>query len=362
LRRSSAVNAFLAWRRTLRSPIRKAVLNASADEKSKVKGCQTSVAVDERRNYALDITYRAWLDVASYHVPCDWIVEAKTTSPQAPPWGSKERINRAGDAIRKGSLSIEEARYVDVWRASHRYVLHTFQAILRNRTRGKGIVVAQRLKRRITIADKLDREPRMQLSRMDDVAGCRLIFSDLPSLSEFRATFHKARFRHRRKNDLDKYDYIKHPKALGYHGIHDIYEYDTISKKGAPYKGLFLEIQYRTKCQHTWATSVELLTHLTGYEPKFNRGDAKHIEFFRLASEVMARTCEACHYQLFDILMKKSRGAAIVNSNRRRSRLWKPRSSDYFRKSFFGSPDCRIIDCRVPVGIFLPSLWQAISI
>jgi putative GTP pyrophosphokinase len=141
----------------------------------------------------------------------NWIMEAKATSAQAPPWESKERINRAGAAIRNGTLSIEEAHYVDVWRASHRYVLNTFQAILRNRTRGKGIVVAQRLKRRITIADKLDREPRMQLSRMDDVAGCRLIFSDLPSLSEFRETFHKARFRHRRKNDLDKYDYIKQP-------------------------------------------------------------------------------------------------------------------------------------------------------
>jgi putative GTP pyrophosphokinase len=98
------------------------------------------------------------------------IIEAKSAAlPSAPPWGSKERINRAGTAIRNGTLSNEEARYVDIWRASHRYVLNTFQSILRNRTRNKGIVVAQRLKRRVTIVDKLDREPRMQLSRMDDV-------------------------------------------------------------------------------------------------------------------------------------------------------------------------------------------------
>jgi putative GTP pyrophosphokinase len=74
--------------------------------------------------------------------------------------------------------------------------------------------------------------------------------------------------------------------------IHDIYEYDTTSIKGALYKGLLLELQYRTRCQHAWATSVELLTHLTGHEPKFNRGDIKYIEFFRLASEVIARTRE----------------------------------------------------------------------
>lgn len=94
-----------------------------------------------------------------------------------PPWGSKERINRAGEALRRmakakdpEALADEDALYLDIWRGAHRHVLNTFQAILRNRTRGTGIVVAQRLKRRVTIIDKLGREPRMQLARMDDVA------------------------------------------------------------------------------------------------------------------------------------------------------------------------------------------------
>jgi putative GTP pyrophosphokinase len=239
----------------------------------------------------------AWLDASG-----DWDVMGADAHPaRPPPWGSKERINRAGKAIREGTISSEDAGYVDAWRASHRHVLNTLQAILRNRTRGKDIVVAQRLKRRITIVDKLNREPRMQLARMDDVAGCRMIFADLPSLAEFRTEFHKARFQHRRRNELDKYDYIKRPKSLGYRGIHDVYEYNTKSIKGAPYKGLLLELQYRTRCQHAWATSVELLTHITGHEPKFNRGDIKYIEFFRLASEAIARTREdlkSCYSEL----------------------------------------------------------------
>ncbi len=220
------------------------------------------------------------------------------------PWGSKERVNRAGDIIRNGGrLTAEDVAYLDAWRGSHRYVLNTFQAILRRKTRGTDIVVAQRLKRRWTIVDKLYREPGMRLSRMDDVAGCRLIFSDVETLARFRAEFHQSRFKHRRKNNLDKYDYISRPKPLGYRGVHDIYEYNSKSTKGAPYRGLLLELQYRTQCQHAWATCVEIVTHFTGHEPKFNRGDAAHIEFFKLASELIARTCEglpSCYPDLTD--------------------------------------------------------------
>jgi ppGpp synthetase/RelA/SpoT-type nucleotidyltranferase len=60
------------------------------------------------------------------------------------------------------------------------------------------VEVAQRLKRRYTIVDKLFREPRMDLARMDDVAGCRLIFQNITSLKTFRRKFLKARFNHLR--------------------------------------------------------------------------------------------------------------------------------------------------------------------
>ena len=92
------------------------------------------------------------------------------------PGGSKSRVNRAGDSARNSSASLDDLSVIDEWRSAHRPVLNTFQAILRNRTRGKDITVAQRHKRKRTIFDKLLRLPRMELSRMDDVAGCRLIF------------------------------------------------------------------------------------------------------------------------------------------------------------------------------------------
>lgn len=180
-----------------------------------------------------------------------------------PPWGSKGLINRAGDAFRaERQPTTDEIGAVERWRAGHKNVLNTFQAILRNRTKGTGVQVAQRLKRRSTIIGKLFREKNMQLARMDDVAGCRLIFPDISSLEKFRAKFLKAGFKHSRRNAVDKYDYIKRPKGSGYGGVHDIYEYNPKSKQGKPYAGLLMELQYRTQAQHAWATAVEVVSRL----------------------------------------------------------------------------------------------------
>lgn len=208
------------------------------------------------------------------------------------PGGSKSRVNRAGDNVRKGIASSEDLHVIDEWRAAHRGVLNTFQAILRNRTRGTGITVAQRHKRKRTIFDKLLRLPQMQLSRMDDVAGCRLIFKNLKALNSFRADFHRARFNHERRNDLNKYDYIKHPKETGYRGIHDVYEYDVNSAVGQRLAGLYVEIQYRTLVQHAWSTAVEVIGFITESQPKFQKGDKRYEHAMALASEILSRTHE----------------------------------------------------------------------
>jgi putative GTP pyrophosphokinase len=53
-----------------------------------------------------------------------------------------------------------------------------------------------------------------------------------------------------------------------------------------------LELQYRTKAQHAWATAVEVVSQMTDYEPKFNRGGAAGILFFQVCSEIISRTQE----------------------------------------------------------------------
>jgi ppGpp synthetase/RelA/SpoT-type nucleotidyltranferase len=209
------------------------------------------------------------------------------------PGGSKKRVTRAGVAVRDDVATDEDLRVIDEWRAAHRGVLNTFQAILRNRTKDTSIAVAQRHKRKRTIFDKLRRFPQMQLARMDDVAGCRLIFRRLKDLYAFRADFHQARFKHQRRNDLDKYDYIKKPKETGYRGVHDVYEYDVNSEVGKSLAGLYVEIQYRTLVQHAWATAVEVIGFVTESQPKFQQGDRRYEQAMALASEILARAHES---------------------------------------------------------------------
>jgi ppGpp synthetase/RelA/SpoT-type nucleotidyltranferase len=221
----------------------------------------------------------------------DIIWRSKVTEPTFP-GGSKSRVTRAGERVRQDAATVDDLLVIEEWRAAHRGVLNTFQAILRNRTRGTKVAVAQRHKRKMTIFDKLMRLPGMQLARMDDVAGCRLIFRSIKDLKEFRSEFHNARFNHKLRNEPDKYDYLKHPKETGYRGIHDVYEYDVNSEAGKALAGLYIEIQYRTLVQHAWATAVEVIGFITQSQPKFQRGDTRYERAMALASELLARAHE----------------------------------------------------------------------
>jgi ppGpp synthetase/RelA/SpoT-type nucleotidyltranferase len=210
-----------------------------------------------------------------------------------PPWGSKGAVNRAGEKLRRGEeLSEVDYEALEAWRAGHSYILNTFQPLLRYWIEDEKTELAQRLKRRHTIVDKLTREPGMELARMDDIAGTRLIFPDIAALETYRARLRKARFKHKLRHDRERYNYIEQPKESGYRGVHEIYVYDARSRQGKRFNGLYIEVQLRTQCQHAWATAVEVVAHVTEHQPKFGRGDERVREFFRLASEIISRSVE----------------------------------------------------------------------
>ncbi|NMM78937.1 hypothetical protein B2J88_36150 [Rhodococcus sp. SRB_17] len=154
----------------------------------------------------------------------------------------------------------------------------------------------QRHKRKTTIFDKLQRQHGMDLARMDDVAGCRVICPDVQTLYAFRESMHRARFDHVLKTAPDKYDYIKVPKPDGYRGIHDVYEYNVASEEGRHLRGLRIELQYRTEIQNAWSTTNEIIAHITKgvSEPKYHRGDARYLALMSLTSELLARSFEEC--------------------------------------------------------------------
>ena len=219
--------------------------------------------------------------------------------PYESPRYSKGRVDRAGERIGGPDEQLEDLIVLENWRASHANILNTFKTILYNKSKGfESIEIVQRLKRRPTIIDKLKRESGMKLSRMHDIAGCRVIFQNMADLERFRSTMHSGRFDHERRGaDNDRWNYVKNPKESGYRGIHDVYRYHVEPKKGRagedqPWNGMLVEIQYRTKVQHAWATAVELAGQITENNPKFNRGSKDFIEYFQLSSEMLARTFE----------------------------------------------------------------------
>lgn len=221
---------------------------------------------------------------------------------------SKSDIRRAGRRISTGNATDDDFRVVDQWRSAHGYVINTFQAWLKGHINKQDfrIEFAQRLKRRNTVVDKLFRtnangEPLISdVVSMHDFAGCRMIFDNLDDLNKFRSYIHSSQTMrnvdHQLRHDADKYDYIKLPKFTGYRGIHDVYRHfprgSVRRQQRKPWDGLLVELQYRTRAQHAWATAVEISDLLDGERTKFDLDVTERGRFFAIASEIIARKQE----------------------------------------------------------------------
>lgn len=112
---------------------------------------------------------------------------------------SKSRIDRAGERLRgwlTGAVDLREPELtrelvvIDNFRTCHADPLTKVAAGIRyyvDRHSSTKVndrpVVAQRLKRMRTIADKLLREPEMRLSQMHDIGGCRALFGSIDEIS-----------------------------------------------------------------------------------------------------------------------------------------------------------------------------------
>ena len=221
----------------------------------------------------------------------------------------KAHVKKAGEALSLGQATEADLQKIDQWRASHGYVINTFQAWIKGHINRKSYHVefAQRLKRRKTVLDKMQRRNEegvfliKDVSLMHDFAGCRMIFENIDDLNDFRQYLHSTAVSknvlHELRHDPGKYDYIESPKSSGYRGIHDVYKHfprgsDRMEKDPKPWDGLLVEIQYRTRAQHAWATAVEISDLLDGERTKFEATISERGEFFALASEIIARRHE----------------------------------------------------------------------
>lgn len=179
----------------------------------------------------------------------------------------------------------EAATIVNNWRSSHNYPLNTFKVTLRRKaaTVDPDCLVAQRIKRMSSIVAKLDRFPKMNLSQMQDIGGCRAIVGSTEQVRSLQVLYEKSGLKHV-LDDVD--DYISEPKPSGYRGVHLIYKYN--SDQVEFYNKLYIEIQMRSRLQHAWATAVETVGTMLKQALKSSQGDEDWQRFFALVSSAMA--------------------------------------------------------------------------
>jgi len=180
------------------------------------------------------------------------------------------------------------APIISNWRACHGYPLNILQMNLRRAARrfDDAPIIAQRTKRLSSIVAKLDREPQMKLSQMQDIGGCRAVVKSLAAVIALQDFYlNKSEMKHKFSKCND---YIKEPKDTGYRGIHLVYRFFSDKEAGQQWNGLKIEIQLRSQYQHAWATAVETAGTFTGEALKSSSGPDEWLRFFALMGSVIA--------------------------------------------------------------------------
>ena len=170
--------------------------------------------------------------------------------------------------------------------------LHCMRETLVRRAKkiNKSAIVAHRRKRLVSIKLKLDDNPNMALSKMNDVGGCRAVLRSVRQVKRLVKVYARsnAKSPNQRVEFVKPYDYVASPKPDGYRSVHLVYKYRSNSKHGSKYNGLRIEIQIRTEMQHAWATAVETVSIFTGSRLRAESGHAGWKRFFALVASVMA--------------------------------------------------------------------------
>lgn len=213
----------------------------------------------------------------------------------AVPESTIQQINAAGKIL--AAPSDHDVRFDDWldaydvlnnWRAAHSYPLNTFQNNLRHSARriDPEALIAQRIKRLASIKNKLRNHPKMKLSQMQDIAGCRSVLVDVEQVRQLSAHYEK---KSRMKHQLAAKDnYIDEQKGSGYRGVHLIYRYFSNKDKTRIYNNMKIEMQLRSQFQHAWATGVETVGTFVGQALKSSVGDAEWRRFFALMGSAIA--------------------------------------------------------------------------
>lgn len=195
---------------------------------------------------------------------------------------SKSAANRAADVLRRfrdPAIGLAELRIalsvIEAFRRQYEQPMEFVWAVLESLRLRDNIegVVTRRLKKMSTITDKLSqRETTLQLSQMQDLGGCRVVFPSLLYLERMRQII----LDYWGDDVIRVRDYVAEPRSSGYRGIHIV-----VLIEQRP-----IEIQLRTAFMHEWALVVEMFSAEFGANLKQDAGDHPVQRMMKVSSEI----------------------------------------------------------------------------
>ncbi|SUA56934.1 GTP pyrophosphokinase ywaC [Oligella urethralis] len=216
---------------------------------------------------------------------------------------SKKGINRAGEYLagrsrNKISSNLENDKkaleVLNDWRKSHVEPLDLIQKqinkVLAECRIKDSSLLSTRLKRAESIINKLKRFDGMTLTRMQDVAGARVILSNIEEVRAFVTLFCSEGDPNNNNNTYEviKSDnYIEKPKSDGYRSIHMVCKVPFINANNISNE-FSVEVQVRTKLQHAWATAVEVMGLYERSQLKSGQGNKSILTIFELCSALLS--------------------------------------------------------------------------
>jgi ppGpp synthetase/RelA/SpoT-type nucleotidyltranferase len=181
--------------------------------------------------------------------------------------------------------AIEIFTIANSFRDSHIYPMRSIRGAVRTYMRQAFVRgdMASRPKRMSSIRRKLA-DTTIRLDQMQDLGGCRAILDDIDGVNRV-----VDRMRSKSPHVIRReWDYIRSPKDDGYRSHHLSLEFVPNKREDETYAGRRIELQVRTRLQHSWATAIEAVSLYRNQDLKHHQGDADWLRLFELASAEFA--------------------------------------------------------------------------
>jgi ppGpp synthetase/RelA/SpoT-type nucleotidyltranferase len=236
---------------------------------------------------------------------------------------SMNEVKRVGEALR-GDIAWHETRRAEVlhifsvannWIDTHLYPMVRIRhdVVAKVRKLKLAGITASRLKRMSSVRKKLRRLP-TKLDQIQDLGGCRAVLRSIADARKLFEFYQTASTHHLHKPT----DYIAHPKVGGYRSYHLMLRFRG-SGSDVVYDGRRIELQIRTRLQHSWATAVEAVGLFLREDLKASEGEPDWLRLFDLMSSelAMAEDCPEAEH----LPGHRDRVAEIIELNRKLNAL-----------------------------------------